>query len=221
MTSKLFWSDSTVWYQVSNNWWDRQKFNFPTYVDVEFAKQTTQVEINIMLDREFAVQDLDHNDWLRLERSKRINAFWLAVRRSFPAARRVIVGTTRQIQDKSSEEYNIATLLHVLQRAPRDIHAFIASRQGPISRKQRMLWSMDTLATPQSQSITTFWVPKRVIMPVRQLSTGPLRDFMLMCKAKHLLRLEQRGHQRLVDKTHISYPIDTQRPKILYVLLPS
>ena len=65
-----------------NNWWDRQKFNFPTYVDVEFAKQTTQVEINIMLDREFAVQDLDHNDWLRLERSKRIKRI-LASRTAF------------------------------------------------------------------------------------------------------------------------------------------
>ena len=48
--------------------------------------------------------------------------------------------------DKSSEEYNIAVLL--LQHAPRRIHAFIASRQGPIFRKQRMLWSIDTLATP-------------------------------------------------------------------------
>ena len=131
------------------------------------------------------------------------------------------MGTTCQIHDKSSEEYNIATLLHVLQLAPRGIHAFIASRQGPISRKQRMIWSIDTLATPQFPSVTTFWLPKRVIMTVRQLSKGPLRDFMLMCKAKQLLILDQLGCQQLVNKTHISYPIDTQRPKILYVLLPS
>jgi hypothetical protein len=137
MASKLFSSDSAVWYQVSVDLSKKQKFNFPTVLEVEFAKPTTQVEINITLDKEFAVQDLDYNDWHGLERSKRINAFWLAVRRSFPAARRVIVGTTRQIHDKSSEEYNIAVLL--LQHAPRRIHAFIASRQGPIFRKQRML----------------------------------------------------------------------------------
>jgi hypothetical protein len=61
------------------------------------------------------------------------------------------------------------------------------------------------------------------MIPVRQLFKGSLREFMLMCKAKHLLILEQRGHRRLVNKTHISYPNDKdiQRPKILHVLLPS
>jgi F-box-like len=209
MASKRFWSDSTVWCRISREWWTSQKARLPGRLDMEFARQATQVEIDVLLHHEFAVQRLEHDDWYGLERAERVNIFWLAVQTSFPSARSVILNSP-QVPNEDSEGYSAITFL--LQQAPRNIHVF-ASGAG------RVFLSIGVSTAPQLQPGPTSWFRKRVIAPTRQLRKGPLRDFELMRRIKHLAGLEERGLQRLIREAHTRYPDGKgiKCPKMSYV----
>jgi hypothetical protein len=89
--------------------------------------------------------------------------------------RSAVLGTVCQPVDEDGEECLVVALL--LQQAQRGIRAFVAYRQGPRSRSQRDLWGFDASKTPRLQPAVECWLPKRVTVPVRQRSNGPLRDF--------------------------------------------
>src|SRR6202012_4419974 len=167
-----------------------------------------------LLERELSVQDRDRDDWYGFERSKRISFFWLAVQHTFPSAHSIVLGSVCPRFDKEAE--GIVALL--LRQARRDMHVFVAARQSLAFQAERTLWSIDTSTTPQLRAVTPSCLPKRVKMPVRSLSNGPLRDFELMNRIQTLLWLEQNGLNRLIEKSHTYYPDGKEfRPERLYV----
>jgi F-box-like len=211
MTSKLFWSDSTVLYQLYRGWWDSRKLNLPVRLDMEFARQVTQIEIFIPIEREFGIRDREGDDGYRLGRTERASFFWLAVQNSFPSARRIVLSSFGLFYALEDEECGLITFL--LKQAPRHIRVFVATTPGPDSKAERALWSIDTSATPQLQPISTSWLPKRVTAPPRQFSEGPLREFELMCGIKRLLRLEEMGLVRLTREARRRYSDGKRRCK--------
>jgi hypothetical protein len=216
MTSKLFWSDSTILYQIHYEWWEARKFNLPVRLDMEFARQATQIEIFIRLKQEFAASYPESLPLYDVNCTEKVNFFWLAVQDSFPSARCIVLSDFRPFHEVTDYDDVQSLLTFILQQAPQDIRVFVTSTPGRHSKAYRALWTIDTSTNPQLQPAPTSRLPERVTAPLALLSEGPLRDFELMRGIRRLLRSEECGLMRLMRETRRRYRDRKPKPKLIY-----
>jgi hypothetical protein len=189
---KYFWTDTDVWFQISQH----------ESIDPVFAKHMVQIVLEplqvvwVFQQNERTARKLGlPQDTLE----HRIREFWRFTLDAFPSARNIIL--------MGSGITGSTDVLELLQKAPEKIHAIFADRKRIAGEApEYQLWELDSLASPpQLRHHETTRLPRLVIPPRKPPPTGPLGDHIQMGRIGRVMMLEERGIEWLLKESHLQF----------------
>ncbi|KAF2663350.1 hypothetical protein BT63DRAFT_430531 [Microthyrium microscopicum] len=206
LTSNLFWTHPSIWYQVPLGWRGAEKDD-PTSFGVLYApflQHLVQIEIDIG-SADTVFRRYGPIEGTRLAK-KEAEEFWQDVRLLFPSIQKVVLGAFPwRMTRVTLEGISKRNVLRLLKNTPPGIEAILSFNRGRFYQRSNT-WKLDTSQATVQLQRAELWMPRRVELPkLCPGRKGALGDYQKMCRAENMCNLERRGLEMLTEETHVRY----------------